>query len=194
MDQLVFRLERMSTACGGILFATDDDGNLRALDWEDHQTRMHRLLRLHYGAGTVRLESQRSASEVRRSLQAYLAGDLHAIDAVTVKTCGTPFQRAVWGALRTIPAGSTLSYGALATMLGRSTAVRAVGRANGANPVSIVVPCHRLIGTDASLTGYGGGLERKRWLLEHEGVLLKRYPQSGTHWHAFQTGSDSGER
>ncbi len=83
---------------------------------------------------------------------------------------GTPFQRDVWAALREIPVGKTLSYGALAAKIGRPKAVRAVGLANGANPIGIVVPCHRVIGADSSLTGYGGGLDRKRWLLNHEGA------------------------
>ena len=83
-----------------------------------------------------------------------------------------PFQREVWAALRAIPVGATTSYGRLAAAIGRPKAVRAVGLANGSNPIGIVVPCHRVIGADASLTGYGGGLERKRWLLEHEGVHL----------------------
>jgi methylated-DNA-[protein]-cysteine S-methyltransferase len=84
---------------------------------------------------------------------------------------GTEFQRAVWNALRSIPCGETLSYGALARRIGRPSAVRAVGLANGANPVGVVVPCHRVIGSDGTLTGYGGGLSRKRWLLEHESAL-----------------------
>ena len=85
---------------------------------------------------------------------------------------GTPFQRAVWAALRRIPAGETLSYGQLAAQIGKPKAVRAVGLANGSNPVGVVVPCHRVIGADGSLTGYGGGLPRKLWLLEHEGARL----------------------
>ena len=103
-------------------------------------------------------------------IRSYLAGDLAAVDDIPVETGGTAFQRRVWRALRRIPPGRTLSYGALARALGRGAAARAVGAANGRNPVSIVVPCHRLIGGDASLTGYGGGLWRKRWLLRHEGV------------------------
>jgi methylated-DNA-[protein]-cysteine S-methyltransferase len=95
---------------------------------------------------------------------------LTAIDSLPVKTGGTVFQRSVWAALRTIPTGKTTTYGRLAAGLSRPKAVRAVGMANGANPISIVVPCHRVIGADATLTGYGGGLERKRWLLQHEGV------------------------
>jgi methylated-DNA-[protein]-cysteine S-methyltransferase len=102
------------------------------------------------------------------ALRAYFAGDLHAIDAVPVDLNGTPFQQRVWTALRGIPAGRPVSYGSLARAIGTPTAVRAVGAANGANPVAIVVPCHRVIGSNGTLTGYGGGLDRKRWLLQHE--------------------------
>jgi len=97
---------------------------------------------------------------------------LPAIDDLEVATAGTTFQRDVWRELRRIPVGQTISYSELAQRIGRPKAVRAVGLANGANPVSIVVPCHRVIGANASLTGYGGGLHRKVWLLEHEGVRL----------------------
>jgi len=108
------------------------------------------------------------------ALARYFAGDVRAIDDVAVELNGTAFQKGVWSALRRIPVGSTLSYAALARRIGQRTAVRAVGAANGANPVAIVVPCHRVIGSDGSLTGYGGGLERKRWLLAHEGVMETR--------------------
>ncbi len=84
---------------------------------------------------------------------------------------GTEFQRRVWGELREIPLGETISYGELARRLGTPGASRAVGLANGRNPVSIVVPCHRVIGADGRLTGYGGGLERKAWLLRHEATI-----------------------
>jgi methylated-DNA-[protein]-cysteine S-methyltransferase len=170
MTSIVFYIERLPTPCGGMLVLTDHEGNLRVLDWEDHEARMHRFLRLYYGDNNVRLEARHSASRVREALEAYLAGDLQAIDTVPVKTGGTPFQREVWAALRTIPAGRTVSYGALAAQLNRPNAMRAVGVANGANPICVVVPCHRVIGADGSLTGYGGGLERKRWLLQHEGA------------------------
>jgi methylated-DNA-[protein]-cysteine S-methyltransferase len=106
------------------------------------------------------------------AVRRYLRGDLGALDALAVDTGGTPFQAQVWRALRDIPAGATRSYGQLARAIGHSDAVRAVGAANGANPVSLVVPCHRVIGSDGKLTGYGGGLARKRWLLVHEGALL----------------------
>jgi methylated-DNA-[protein]-cysteine S-methyltransferase len=109
-----------------------------------------------------------AAPAAARALLAYFDGDLDAIADLPTATNGTAFQRAVWSALRRIPAGRTVSYGMLATQIGRPKAIRAVGLANGANPIAIVVPCHRVIGADTSLTGYGGGLHRKRWLLAHE--------------------------
>ena len=107
--------------------------------------------------------------DIAAALSAYFAGDLRAIDAVAVDPEGTPFQRRVWAALRTIPAGTTWSYADLARAVGQPTATRAVGAANGRNPIALVVPCHRVIASDGTLGGYGGGLEMKRWLLRHEG-------------------------
>jgi len=107
-------------------------------------------------------------SAAKRAVLAYFAGQLEAISKLPVARSGTEFQNQVWTALRQIPGGTTLSYGALAKEIGRPTAVRAVGLANGSNPIAIIVPCHRVVGANASLTGYGGGLERKRWLLQHE--------------------------
>jgi methylated-DNA-[protein]-cysteine S-methyltransferase len=169
-DKFSFCLERVPTAVGCMLLITDSDNVVRAIDWEGYEDRMHRLLRLHYGAGNVTLDDTLRPSSIRRTIERYLDGALVAIDDLPVKTGGTPFQREVWRALRQIPAGQTITYGDLATQIGRPKAVRAVGLANGANPVGVVVPCHRVIGANASLTGYGGGLERKRWLLEHEGA------------------------
>jgi methylated-DNA-[protein]-cysteine S-methyltransferase len=166
-----FFIEPVPTPTGTMLVVTDEQGNLRALDWEDHAARMHRLLRLHYGHGKTRLEARSAASAARSAVEAYYRGALSAIDALPVKTGGTDFQRQVWASLRDIPLGETRTYGQLAARIGRPKAVRAVGLANGANPVALVVPCHRVIGSDGTLTGYGGGLERKRWLLQHEGVL-----------------------
>ncbi len=103
-----------------------------------------------------------------QALLAYFDGDLSAVNDLPTETNGTAFQRAVWQVLRKIPAGRTISYGALAAQIGNPKAVRAVGLANGSNPIAIVVPCHRVIGANASLTGYGAGLHRKRWLLAHE--------------------------
>jgi methylated-DNA-[protein]-cysteine S-methyltransferase len=108
-----------------------------------------------------------SLAPVVAQLQAYFAGQLTAFD-LPIELRGTPFQRRVWSALREIPYGETISYGELARRVGNPKASRAVGLANGRNPVAIVVPCHRVIGADGSLTGYGGGLERKVWLIEHE--------------------------
>lgn len=114
---------------------------------------------------------------VRATLDGYFAGDLTVIDALPVALAGSDFQRAVWGALREIPVGTTTTYGALAHKLGKPPgASRAVGLANGANPVAIVVPCHRVIGTSGKLVGYGGGLPRKQWLLAHERVELALMP------------------
>jgi methylated-DNA-[protein]-cysteine S-methyltransferase len=166
-----FFVEWLATPVGTVLLVTDDVDRLRAIDWIDHQPRLLRLLRRHYGS-LPDLNDRRAPSRARRALEAYLAGELAAVDDLAVETGGTPFQKRVWSALRTIPAGVTISYAALAARIGRPRAVRAVGLANGANPVGIVVPCHRVIGADGSLTGYRGGLERKRWLLAHEGAWL----------------------
>ena len=164
-----FFAEHFVTPIGTMLLATDAEGHVRALDWEDYAARMHRLLRLQYG--TVRLEPKDGVSPARQAMEAYFDGMLGAIDSLSVKTGGTEFQRTVWAALRTIQAGTTTTYGNLAVRLGQPRAMRAVGTANGANPVGIIVPCHRVIGANAALTGYGGGIERKRWLLRHEGAL-----------------------
>jgi methylated-DNA-[protein]-cysteine S-methyltransferase len=170
-EKLELQRESLPTPVGTLWILTDARGVLRAVDWQDHEERMLRLLRRHYGGeGFAIRERGGAASAALSALEAYLAGDLRAIDDLPVETGGTPFQRSVWAALRAIPSGSTQSYGGLAARIGAQTAVRAVGAANGANPVGIVIPCHRVIGADASLTGYGGGLERKRWLLVHEGA------------------------
>lgn len=169
--RLALVLERIATPIGTMLVLTDEENRLRALDWDDYENRLNRLLRLHYGTNFA-ISEARHPSPARRALDAYFACELTAIDALTVETAGTPFQRAVWAALRNIPAGNTVSYGTLAAAIGRPKAVRAVGAANGANPIGIVVPCHRVIGANAALTGYGGGLRRKQWLLRHEGVPI----------------------
>ena len=161
-----FQLERWASPICPLLIVTDDDGILRALEFGDHESRMDRLLRDHYGDYT--LEEGAAPEALTRALQAYFDGDLDALDDVRVATGGTPFQREVWTALRSIPPGTTISYGRLAAKLGRAGASRAVGAANGANPIPIVVPCHRVIGANGTLTGYGGGLAHKKWLLDHE--------------------------
>jgi methylated-DNA-[protein]-cysteine S-methyltransferase len=110
-------------------------------------------------------------ADLRATLGRYFAGDVSALDTVPVALNGTTFQKNVWQALRRIPAGTTISYAELARRIGEAAAFRAVGAANGANPVAVIVPCHRVIGSNGSLTGYGGGLDRKQWLLAHEGVV-----------------------
>ncbi|MGH7073649.1 MAG: methylated-DNA--[protein]-cysteine S-methyltransferase [Stellaceae bacterium] len=159
-------LEEIPSPIGPMLVVSDGEV-LRSLDFVDYAPRMNRLLRLHYG--DVELREAPVPRGISAAIRDYFEGAIAAIDRVRTATGGTAFQRAVWAALRTIPAGSTWSYGALAERIGRPRARRAVGLANGANPIAIVVPCHRVIGADGSLTGYGGGVDRKRWLLEHEG-------------------------
>jgi methylated-DNA-[protein]-cysteine S-methyltransferase len=138
------------------------------LDWVDCQERMDRLLRRQYGPDRTQTIASARRTAARDGVEAYFAGDLTAIDRLPVANGGTDFQRQVWAALRTIPAGQTCSYGQLAAAIDRPKAMRALGLANGANPIGIVVPCHRVIGANAALTGYGSGLPRKAWLLAHE--------------------------
>lgn len=166
--QLRFLTETLTTPIGTLVVISDEEGHLRAVDWVDFEDRMRRLLARHYGSHGVILTPAVELSRPASALVAYFEGNLHAIDTLLTATAGTTFQQRVWKALREIPAGLTVSYGDLARRIGQPTAVRAVGLANGANPVGIVVPCHRVIGADGSLTGYGGGLTRKRWLLNHE--------------------------
>jgi len=167
MAAQTFFLESLDTPTGRMLLVTDENECVRALQWDTDEKGMREHLRRHYKE-ELKLVPPRRPSRARRSLEAYFKGDLEAVAELETATGGTDFQRAVWKALRAIPAGKTQSYGELAKAIGRPKAVRAVGLANGANPIAIVVPCHRVIGADASLTGYGGGLDRKRWLLAHE--------------------------
>jgi methylated-DNA-[protein]-cysteine S-methyltransferase len=163
-----FNLDRLDTPIGVALIVSDDDGVLRALDWEDYAPRMKELLRLQYGA--VELKEARAPRELNATLSGYFKGDLDRLRQIKWRVAGTLFQQKVWKALPKIAAGTTMSYGALAAKIGLPKAIRAVGHANGSNPISVVLPCHRLIGANGSLVKYGGGLERKRWLLRHEGV------------------------
>jgi methylated-DNA-[protein]-cysteine S-methyltransferase len=167
-EPLRLLVDRLRTPIGDLAIVCDEAGKLRAIDWQEFDVRMQRLLRLHYGREGWEIAYADDPHGVTSVLAAYMRGDLAAIDALETETAGTTFQRKVWRALRAIPLGTTLSYAELASRIGHASAVRAVGLANGANPIAIVVPCHRVIGSDGSLTGYGGGLERKRWLLRHE--------------------------
>ncbi len=160
------QLERWNSPMTTLLLVSDDEGMLRALDFAEKEDRMNRLLRLHYGQYTLRDGS--APPSVNKSLKAYFGGDIDALDEIQIATNGTPFQCKVWKALREIPNGTTISYGRLAAEVGHPGASRAVGAANGANPIGIVVPCHRVIGASGKLTGYAGGLSHKQWLLDHE--------------------------
>jgi methylated-DNA-[protein]-cysteine S-methyltransferase len=172
------RLEEYKNPCSPIFVVTDAEGMLRALEFADHVSRIHRFLHDHYGE--YDLQDGAAPKSMIRALDAYFDGDLAALDSIETATGGTPFQRAVWRALRKIKPGTTTSYGQIAARVGRPTASRAVGAANGSNPIAIVVPCHRVIGANGSLTGYGGGLPRKRWLLEHE----QRYASADVNKHS----------
>ena len=164
-------IDRFDTPIGEMLIIADRSGNLRAAGWTEYEERTQRFLQQHLGKDGFRIEPRRNPSGLSDAIGSYFAGELNAIDSLPVQTAGTPFQQQVWQALRRIPCGRTVSYGQLARQIGRPNAVRAVGLANGSNPVPIVVPCHRVIGSDGSLTGYGSGIDRKRWLLEHERSL-----------------------
>ncbi len=165
-------LDRVASPLGTLTLVSDGTA-LRALSFDsaDHATWLERHLHEHYADAEI--ATARDPADFVTPLEAYFAGDLTAIDAIPVTLAGSAFQRTVWTALRDIPVGSTTTYGALAKRLGKPPgASRAVGLANGANPVAIVVPCHRVIGTNDKMVGYGGGLDRKQWLLTHERVLL----------------------
>ncbi len=166
------RLDRAPSPIGEILIVTDETGLLRAVDFHDFEPRLRRLLRLHYG--DLPLETGAAPAETQAAFARYFDGDISALSALAWDTGGTPFQRAVWRALAAIPAGETVTYSELARRVERPAAIRAVGAANGANPLSLVAPCHRVIGMSGALTGYAGGVERKRWLLAHEGVVQAR--------------------
>jgi methylated-DNA-[protein]-cysteine S-methyltransferase len=159
----------LKTELGAMTLAITTDG-LCALDFSDSRDQVRGRLERHYpGASyTTGALAKKAAARVK----AYFDGELDALDAFKVAPSGTDFQKQVWAALRKIPIGATWSYAALARKIGNPSAMRAVGAANGRNPITLVVPCHRVIAADGTLHGYGGGLWRKEWLLKHEGALL----------------------
>ncbi|MEI9931921.1 MAG: methylated-DNA--[protein]-cysteine S-methyltransferase [Rhizomicrobium sp.] len=165
-DVREFILERTQTPLGEGVLISDLGGALRLFYWDDPTHRWKTALRQRYGE--VTLKEKKNAFGHAKALKKYFDGDIAAVDEIDVAFEGTPFQKKVWNALRKISGGTTTSYGALAKKIGKPDAVRAVGLANGQNPISLIVPCHRVIGSNGSLTGYGGGLPRKRWLLDHE--------------------------
>ena len=163
------RTDTIDSQIGPIVIVTDARA-LCALDFGDCEERMKKLLTRRFEDLVLRHEA--NPLGVSDKVRAYLDGDVHALDDIAVDAGGTEFQQTVWSALRRIPVGETRTYGQLAASLGRPTASRAVGLANGSNPVAIVIPCHRVIGSRGALSGYAGGLARKQWLLRHEGALL----------------------
>lgn len=165
----MFTRSRLESPLGPLLAITAADGTIHALDFGDFDARLHRLFARHHPGAA--LQDGPAPPALAAAIAAYFAGDLAALDSLPVAGIGSDFQRKVWVALRAIPAGTTHSYGQLAAAIGQPSASRAVGLANGANPIGIVVPCHRVIGTSGALTGYAGGVERKAWLLAHEGAI-----------------------
>jgi methylated-DNA-[protein]-cysteine S-methyltransferase len=169
MNTTPLLLTELDTPAGAIAFARRGE-RLVALSFKDHWPRLLRELEARFG--DLELTPDATGGQAGRALRRYFGGDLRALDALEVDTEGTSFQEKVWSRLRRIPAGSTLSYAQLARAIGKPSAVRAVAGANARNPVSVVVPCHRVIASDGKLSGYGGGIPRKRWLLTHEGALI----------------------
>ena len=165
------RVDKIPSAIGTILLVVEGE-SLCALDYAGYEHRMTGLLRPRYGG--FRLKKSGDPCGLSSRLRAYLRGEYSALDEIPISTGGTSFQQHVWKALRAIPPGTVMTYGEMAAQLGKPGAFRAVGAANALNPIAIVVPCHRLVGANGNLTGYAGGLERKRWLLEHEGVEVAR--------------------
>jgi len=171
-ELLSLSIDRLATPIGELIVVVDADGKLRAVDWTDYESRMKGLLDRFCGKARYTLASARDPGGATSAMRRYFKGDIAVLHDLAVATSGTPFQTNVWRALRKIKDGTTVSYAELAARIGKPKAVRATGLANGQNPISIVVPCHRVIGSNGSLTGYGGGLNRKQWLLAHEGVHL----------------------
>jgi methylated-DNA-[protein]-cysteine S-methyltransferase len=152
------RYSQVDTPIGPLLATCDEDGALSGL-WFDR------------AAGPEWPRDDAAFDALHAQLAEYFDGGRDAFD-LPIAPAGTPWQRTVWDALTRIPRGTTMSYGALAAQLGRPAAARAVGAANGRNPISVVVPCHRLVGSTGGLTGYLGGLSRKEWLLRHERAIV----------------------
>ncbi len=159
--------DRVETPIGTVVLVAEE-GALRLLEFDDGPHFGYYMKRQFGGAEIAHETNPGGLSD---AVRAYMAGDLGAIDKLEARPRGTAFQERVWAELRKIPAGRTITYRELAERAGRPAAIRAAGAANGQNPVAVVVPCHRVIGADGTLTGYGGGLDRKKWLLEHEGAL-----------------------
>jgi methylated-DNA-[protein]-cysteine S-methyltransferase len=152
----------------GTITVAVQEGRLCALDFGDRGTRYTSWLERRFGR--IGFAPSADPAGIISALDAYFGGRLSALDGIVLDPGGTAFQARVWAALCRVPAGRTTAYGDLAAAIGAPNAARAVGAANGQNPIAIVIPCHRAIGRDRRLVGYAGGLDRKRWLLQHEGA------------------------
>ncbi len=164
-----FDYAEIDSPVGTILVAARGEC-LISLDFSDYRERFEALLAKRFPLG-YRRSVHPDPTGLRARLAAYFAGTPDPWDGLQLDPGGTPFQASVWAALRQIPFGTTESYGTLARRLGNPSASRAVGAANGQNPIAIIIPCHRVIGASGAMTGYGGGLERKRDLLRREGII-----------------------
>lgn len=168
---MAWQLENVESPIGNVLLMHDGVA-LAALDFDDHEDRLRKLAARYLD--DLEMVRTQTVSAFGQALTAYFKGDIEVIDDLKTHALGTEFQAKCWAALRKIPAGETRSYAQQAAMIGNPKAMRAVGLANGANPIGIVVPCHRVVGANGSLTGYGGGLLRKEWLLKHEAQWAAR--------------------
>jgi len=170
----VVRVDHVESPIGRVTFAASEAGVCGlgiGEGWEKVRRSLDKAFAGRSDNTDVRFE-EGPRPALRRLLTEYFAGRVDALEEIDVDLHGTDFQKRVWRALRSVTPGTTASYADIARRIGNPKAVRAVGMANGRNPVSLIVPCHRVIGADGSLTGYGFGLDRKRWLLAHEGALL----------------------
>ena len=164
-----FLTDRIETPIGDMILVARD-GVLLLLEFEDAMPRIERQMKARFTDFEMQLSKNPfGLTDIMRD---YFGGNIYAIDNILTDGGGTAFEKQVWSELRKIPTGTTVSYGHIARKLGDINLSRAVGTANGRNPISIVVPCYRVIGADGSMTGYGGGIARKEWLLRHEGALL----------------------
>jgi methylated-DNA-[protein]-cysteine S-methyltransferase len=163
------QISSLETPIGLVTFASRG-ASLVALGFDNQWPDLRIRLERRFGALTP--FDEQTATGIGSAIAAYFRGDIRALDELSVDPGGTPFQGRVWAALRAIPPGTTISYSELATTIGTPKAVRAVGAANGENPISLVIPCHRVVGKTGHLTGYAGGLTRKGWLLTHEAACI----------------------
>lgn len=167
-NTLTFNEYYLPTPLGKLNIWLSADNILQFVGWEEfHDETLHQL-KNYYSIKEINLQKINNTPTPIQAIADYFNGNIKAIDSLAVASFGTSFQQQVWQKLRTIPAGTTSTYGELAKQIGKPLASRAVGMANHCNPIAIVVPCHRVIGKNKKLTGYAGGLERKQWLLDHE--------------------------